>query len=174
MFQLIHSNDWGDGYRFLHDSELDIAPASSGIAGAILGIHGGNVTWYLMTSQQIPTDDCFNNVDCLYSTATDAGYVTWPNNIIEMNKLYYICAHSNSTVHSENVRQEFSSCSNGFVKDNEPPTATSRSISVINYNGFITDTSRIIIIWDDFDDNVNATLLGYPQNIRSYSCSLGM
>ncbi|XP_053400343.1 uncharacterized protein LOC123557990 [Mercenaria mercenaria] len=177
VLSMVHSSDISDTARStLHDIDIDITPAEWTVAGAVMGTYGRNVTWYLMTSKHVPTH-CSHNEECYYSTVTDTGYAEFPTNTIKTNELYYICAYSNDTLlHLEDYMvslDEFSSCSNGFIKDNTPPMNPKMVVRVSNQNGYITDTSRLIIHWDVFADNINASVFGYPENIRAYSYAIG-
>jgi len=91
------------------------------------------------------------------------------------NARYFICAHSNaSEVERELYTEKFkelSSCSNGFVFDTIAPQP--RQVYVQNTNGFLTARKDVIVHWEEFIDNVDATEFGYPSPIMEYYISCG-
>ena len=91
------------------------------------------------------------------------------------NERYFICAHSNaSEVEREWYTETFDeilSCSNGFIVDTIAPQP--RQVYVQNTNGFLTAREDVIVHWEGFTDNVDATEFGYPSLIMDYSISCG-
>ena len=43
-----------------------------------------------------------------------------------------------------------------------------------NVNGYINSLSEFAVIWDGFDDNIDASALGYTNKIKAYSVEIGM
>lgn len=161
-------------FKLLHGNELDFGTTNSSVVGAMLYAAERSVTWYLTREPHVPID-CDADEDCITSMATNDGYVNFKNDFIITDNVYYICARANRTTIIRELFEEslpeINSCSNGFVIDNKAPIGG--EINVKNTNGFLTNTKMIEISWDKFIDTVNATQLGYAENIKGYSFAIG-
>ena len=172
---MLHSAALGDLYTVLHNNELNFGKAYSVPAGVMTYSKDRQVTWYLMTSPRVPSD-CDIDTDCRLSISTTDGFVVFDTQDVQRNMRYFICAYSNaSEVEREwftETFEELSSCSNGFIFDTIAPK--SGQVFVQNTNGFLTARQDVIVHWDEFKDNVNATVFGYPSSIMDYYISCGM
>ena len=164
----------GNTLNQLHNKELDFGTKDTDVVGVILYANKQNISWFLTTTNAVPTS-CHNNPNCIGTLITTDGYVKFPKKLIKYNKIYYICAFSNE---SHVVREAFTeilpriqACSNGFVIDNVPPTTG--QVHVENVNGFIHDLRRVTVSWVGFTDNTDVSALGYEQVINSYTIEIG-
>ena len=171
----ITSSNLGEMYRLLHGSEFDFGTTSTMVAGAIVYGTERSVNWFLMTRPEVPTH-CEISDRCLLSEQSDSGFVEFHASHIRLNTLYYICASSNvAYIERETFTERLeaiSACSDGFVLDDTPPYGG--EIHVQHHNGYISDTSHVLVSWDGFKDNIDAKKLHYSDGIRSYSFGVGM
>ncbi|KAH3708851.1 hypothetical protein DPMN_068310 [Dreissena polymorpha] len=171
---MLRSSNIGQHYSVLHDSELNIGSSNTTVAGALMYASERTVSWYLMKIQYVP-DNCETDVNCIVRYDTDSGYVEFSTHDISLNQIYYICAHSNTTeVNRElftEALQEISSCSNGFVLDSSPPTKG--HVQVQNHKGFVTNPQHVLVTWDGFDENIDASIFGYPSKLLTFSVAIG-
>lgn len=153
---------------------MNIDTINADVLGFMLYATERNITWYLMNTANIPAD-CNIDPDCVTSTENMDGYARFDPKFINVDTLYFICAHSNThqivrETYTE-VQDEISSCSNGFILDNSPPKAG--KVSVSNLSGYIRNTRGIRMAWDEFYESVDATLVGFPNRIMKYEFGIG-
>ncbi|KAL4218457.1 hypothetical protein ACF0H5_023192 [Mactra antiquata] len=172
--QAITSSNIGTILKTLHDSELDFGTTNTTVVGAMLQASERSVTWFLMQKRHVPLD-CDTDPNCVISMVTNTGYVPIARSDIVYGTIYYICASAKSV---DVVRElfvdtlpEVHTCSNGFVLDNKQPVGG--SIHVTNTDGFLTNTKKLEVSWDQFSDDVQATKFGYSDNIEEYSLAVG-
>ncbi|XP_053405466.1 uncharacterized protein LOC128558962 [Mercenaria mercenaria] len=176
ILEMIHSSSLGRKTAILHDAELNFGTRDTKIAAAVLYASQRNVTWYLMSARRIPAfGQCQRDTECITSQASVDGYILFQNTDIIMNNLYFICASSEAAeiyreTYTENV-PEISSCSNGFILDDTPPSGG--QVYVDNTGGFVNDVSDIRITLGGFSDNIDASVLGYGENLQYYSYAIG-
>ena len=173
---MIHSSYLGDTSNFPHDVELDFGKRSSKVAGVVFYASQRNVTWYLMSSRRIPAfNQCQRDTKCITSLTSLNGYVYFEEKYISLNKLYFICAFSKaSQIEREtNIESfvEIRACSNGFILDDTPPFGG--QVHVENKKGFVNDLAAVHIMIQGFSDNVDASLLGYEDDIKYFSYAIG-
>ncbi|XP_053392349.1 uncharacterized protein LOC128555022 [Mercenaria mercenaria] len=172
--KVLPSSNIGPFYTMLHNNELDFGTPETLVIGIMLYATERNVTWYLMLKNETP-DRCELNKDCVSSKTTRTGYVSFDRTVIALNTFYYICAYSNVTIVEREMFSEtldrLKSCSNGFVLDSNAPHPG--NVEARNTNGFLTNLYVIEIVWDGFVDDINATSLGYIDNIKTYSYAIG-
>ena len=170
----MHSSNLGDKTSTFHDAEVDFGTSSSSIAGVIMYSSARNVTWYLMTSQHIPSS-CPLDSECISSAQTTTGYVKFSPSKIHPNNFYYMCAFSSQTNISRESFTEFlpeiHDCSNGFVIDTISPIAG--HVEVTNNNNYITDASTLLVTWDNFHDSTDVGTIGYEHEIKGYTVEVG-
>ncbi|KAH3799518.1 hypothetical protein DPMN_153128 [Dreissena polymorpha] len=171
---MLSSSDIGQHYVLLHDSEMNIGNADSSVTGALMYGSERSVSWYLMKMQYVP-QTCDSDINCVLKYETDNGYIELDRKYISINELYFICAYSNNTViereYFTEILEEISSCSNGFILDSSPPTKG--EVQVHNHRGFITNPHYVIVTWTGFDDNIDATVFGYPEKLHYFSMRTG-
>ncbi|XP_053376618.1 uncharacterized protein LOC123534121 [Mercenaria mercenaria] len=169
------SSNVGQLLTLFHDNELDFGTTSSEVVGCILYATERNTTWYLMTSNQ-PPENCETNKECVISMTTSTGYVSFKKNSITPNKIYYICAYSNSTVLERELFSEtlaeLNICSDGFVIDTVAPLP-GRIENVSSTGGFLSNQEAIEVAWDGFVENIDATNLGYIDRLKQYRFAIG-
>lgn len=151
----------GTHLRKLHDSELDFADAYVKIGGFIICKPTIRITWYLMSTQDVPTILCSMDDSCVYSMNTTGGFVDFKNPTIRKSKIFYICASSS----------EFRLCSNGFLVDLSNPSKG--VVSIENYNGYVMDGTQLALSWRGFSGNRQAVQLGYQSDIERYNYAIG-
>ena len=165
----------GDKLRLLHDNDIDFGTEHTDLIGVVLNGNNREITWFLMTSRQLPTN-CELTPDCKASKTTNNGYVRFPRSKIRYNTIYFICAWAPESELLTDTQVDrypaIQTCSNGFVLDDRPPTTG--IIQVKNLNGYINSLQDIVIAWEGFDDNADATSLGYASKIKSYKVEIGM
>ena len=174
IFQRLHTLNLGKDTDSIQADEIDFGNSSTRIAGVVMYGTERNITWYLMTKKQSPYD-CSSDVYCLMAETNQDGYIVINPKFIQMNTFYYICVYSNTTIIKRELftetLPEMNSCSNGFILDDVHPT--SGRVQVLNYNGYLTSTSGILITWSGFKDNVDAKTFGYMDSIKYYSYAVG-
>jgi hypothetical protein len=161
----------------LHDREVDFGTSETLIAGVLMHATDRNVTWFLKRTPELAKSiDCDKDKDCVHSAISDNGFMPFDMNLLKRNEVFYICAYSNMTLvpreSFEDILPEIKSCSNGFIIDDVSPSVG--KVFVKNFDGYLTESSKIDIYWKGFDDNTDVSKLGYRDRIKYYSYSIGM
>ena len=173
---MLHSSNLGSKMTVLHDAEIDFGTSKQHIAGIMMHATERNVTWFLKKSPDLhKLTDCDKDKDCIHSSISDDGFMSFDMSLITRNEAYYICAYSNTTLIPRETfvetLPEIQSCSNGFIIDDASPTIG--KVLVKNTGGYLTDSSEIDMSWRGFDDNTDVEKLGYSNRIKYYSYYLG-
>ena len=170
----MHSRNLDDALRQLHNEELDFGTTDTEVVGAIPSGTDRNITWFLTTTKTVPKN-CNESPECKTSRMTTDGYVQFRKADILVNTFYYICASAEeSTTVKENFTEKLPAiraCSNGFVIDDTPPYGG--EVHVRNVSGFLNDLREIVVHWNGFDDNINASRLGYENKINTFTVEIG-
>ncbi|XP_069118470.1 uncharacterized protein [Argopecten irradians] len=167
---LVFSSNIGEKLSNIHQLELDYSPNRAELGACIVGLQDREVTWYLMTTADIPSDTCDNDINCLIHATTNGGAISFGKLNLDEGK-YYVCARSAA---STRTRKDFvehfekvEGCSDGFIIDVTGPSLG--SITIHSNDGYLSDTSEMFISWTDFHDNfASAGFLQYRYTIGSY------
>lgn len=158
----------------MHDNEVDFGTRSTKIAGAIPHGFGRNITWYLMKERSIPTS-CKDMFNCISSISTTSGYAKFPSHEVALYTVNYICAVADEAEidreSSKEILPRISSCSDGFLIDDIPPS--SGEVTVNSINGYINNVADFRVSWSNFEDNIVDGTLGYRGSIHYYAVLLG-
>jgi hypothetical protein len=175
MKELAHSK-YHDGHlEILRKNELDFATSSLQLVGLLTGCEGLTVEWYLMTRKMVPQSTCDVDEKCVQSVVSSNGIATFHTTLID-SRVYFICAKSNQTeVSREHLMETLDSinvCSNGVAIDDTPPHAG--HVTITNaVDGYLVDSSEMLLHWADFSDNSVHLTDSYLSGIASYEYAVG-
>lgn len=161
----LHSHQLGSRLHDLYDLDLDFAESDVMLAAVLTFSEGRSVTWFLMTSPDVPQDGvCAGDARCVTSQSSDTGRVVFPrhHSHLQDGGVYYVCAQlTSSTV-----------CGNGVVIDDSSPVAGTVSIGNAA-NGYLADNGHVLVTWTGFSD-VETKARHLPNDVTlNYSVSLG-
>ncbi|XP_070204014.1 uncharacterized protein [Littorina saxatilis] len=175
---LIHTQQLGSNLHDLYDLDLDFVKGDVMLSAILTGAANRNVTWFLMTNPHAPSlADCAGDPDCVTSSATSTGHVTFPRHLskLQHGRVYYICAMTSAepvatvTPGSETARQL---CGDGVVIDDTPPVKGSVTIDNANA-GFLANGERVLVTWSGFAD-VETEVSVLPDDVTlNFSVALG-
>lgn len=164
----LHSRFLGDILPLLHTYDIDYCRKDTLMFGAIPNANEQNITWYLLTDQNIPGCSCKLSTNCVKKISSTGGYVTLHKAKFVPGTKYYICA----TMYDKRL-ETINICGNGFVIDDVPPDAGQVTI-LDQFQGYLTKPTEMIISWTGFRDKWSRTFSNITSTIYSYSYAIGM
>lgn len=164
----LHARFLGDTLPLLHTYDIDYCRKDTLMVGAITNSDERNITWYLLTDQNIPGRSCKLSTNCVKKVSSTGGHVTLYKAKFIPGTKYYICA----TTYDETL-EKINICGNGFVIDDVLPDAGQVTI-LDQFQGYLMKPTEMIISWTGFRDKWSRTFSNITSSIYSYSYAIGM
>ena len=167
----------------LHDLDLDFAGSDLVVAALMTDSLGHSVTWFLVRDDaHVPEDgECAADPACVTSSSSDNATVIFPGYRASLQNggVYFVCAlvspppSSSSSIGRAGALATREVCGDGFVVDDDPPSAG--TVSILNANGgFLVDSGRVVVSWSGFSDARPEASSAYAVAALTYSVALGM